>query len=179
MTNASIFRMIISMREQGETSILHRPNKRTMRAVTSRRIGVAVSVLLVGMALLSCASSYKYPAASPPVTTILPAGYDEAFMAALSTLKDDVRLVLHVIDKDGRFVAWEKTGGFIFFQRRTVLDIRLEPVSSDETKLTLQLSAEDYQLGGLTRPSGWYPSSDIDTFLGEDIVGLIEKNVAG
>jgi len=170
LTNAFIFRMISAMRKECRTTI--------SRPVVSFPVGLAVAVLLLGIALTSCASAYKYPVPPPPTTTVLPVGYEDAFKAALSVLKEDGRLVLHVIDKDGRFVAWEKTSGFIFFQHRTILDIMLEPVSAEETKLTMQLSAEDYELGGLTRPAGWYPSSNIDAFLGEDIVGLIKKRIA-
>jgi hypothetical protein len=112
------------------------------------------------------------------MTKVLPASFQETFDAARSVLNEDRRLVLHTVDNAGRFVAWEKTGGFIFFQHRTVLDIRLEPVGPEETKIAMHLRAEAYEMGGLTRPADWYPSSDVDTFLGEDIMGLIENKAA-
>ncbi len=139
------------------------------------RSGGAAAVLAVVIALASCASSAEYPAMPPPMTKVLPASFQKTFDATRSVLDEDRRLVLHTIDNAGRFVAWEKTGGFIFFQHRTVLDIRLEPVGPEQTKVVMHMSAESYEMGGLTRPAGWYPSSDVDTFLGEDIMGLIEK----
>lgn len=179
MTNEFILRMINAMREKEETMLSRPFPGQTARAVVSFPIGPAVAIILLGVALTACASTVPYPAPIPPTETVLPVGYDEAFSAALSVLKEDGRLVLHTIDKDGRFVSWEKTSGFIFFQRRTILDIRLEPLSSEETKLTMRLSAEDYEMGGLTREAGWYPSSDVDTFLGEDVMNLIKKRVGG
>jgi hypothetical protein len=171
--------MINAMKEKEGIMSLRPIPARTARAVISFPAGLAVAFILLGVALTSCASTFTYPAALPPTGTVLPVGYEEAFKAALSVLREDGRLILHVIDKDGRLVAWEKTGGFIFFQRRTILDIQLEPLSSEETKLTMRLSAEDYEMGGLTREAGWYPSSDVDTFLAEDITNLIKNRVGG
>ena len=179
MTNAFIFRMINTMKEKEGITILGPIPARTARAVASFPAGLVVVFILLVAALTSCASTVPYPAALPPTETVLPVGYEEAFKAALSVLKEDGRLILHVIDKDGRLVAWEKTSGFIFFQRRTILDIRLEPLSTEETKLTMHLSAEDYEMGGLTREAGWYPSSDVDMFLAEDITNLIKNRAGG
>lgn len=142
------------------------------------RSGGAAGVLLVVITMASCASPAEYPAMPPPMTRVLPASFQETFDAARSVLTDDRRLVLHTVDNAGRFVAWEKTGGFIFFQHRTVLDIELESVGPEETKVAMRMSAEKYEMGGLTRPAGWYPSSDVDTFLGEDVMSLIEQKVA-
>ena len=135
-------------------------------------------VLLAGALLASCASAPAYPVYPPPLTKALPADFDDAFKAALSVLRDDDRLDLHTIDKAGRFIAMEKAGGFVFFRHRTVLDIRLEPVGPAETKISVKLKAEDYEMGGFTREAGWYPSPRVDEFLGEDILGLIEKRLA-
>ena len=108
----------------------------------------------------------------------LPAGFVDAFKATRTVLREDPRLVLDTLDKAGRFIAFEKVGGFIFFRHRTILDIKLESLGPEETKITLRLNAEDYEMGGLTRPAGWYPSSEVDTFLGEDIMNLIEREIA-
>lgn len=135
--------------------------------------------ILVGAAALSCASPPVYPEPPPPLTAVLPLGFEDAFHTTRRVLKDDPRLVLDTIDNAGRFIAVEKTGGFIFFRHRTVLDIRLEPAETDQTKLTMRLSAEDYEMGGLTRPAGWYPSSEVDIFLGEDILNIIESKASG
>ncbi len=109
---------------------------------------------------------------------IVPADFDRAFKAALAVLREDARLELHTIDKAGRFIVLEKATGFIFFRHRTILDVALEPAGPDKTRITMKLKAENYEMGGLTREAGWYPSSEVDTFLGEDIMGLIEKRVA-
>jgi hypothetical protein len=98
-------------------------------------------------------------------------------VATSAVLQEDRRLVLHTLDKAGRFIAVEKTGGFIFFRHRTILDITLEPVGPEETKIAMSLSAEDYEMGGFTRPAGWYPSPGVDFFLGEDVMNLIEKKI--
>lgn len=88
---------------------------------------------------------------------------------------EDGRLEIHTIDPAGRIVVYEKTGGFIFWQHRTILDFFWEPQGTDQTKVTMFLRAEAYESGGLTRPAGWYPSPDVDTFLGDDVLGLITK----
>jgi hypothetical protein len=97
----------------------------------------------------------------------------DAFMTTKAVLQEDPRLDLHTLDKAGRFIAYEKVGGFIFFRNRTILDIRLEPVSPAETKIAMSMEAENYEMGGFTRPAGWYPSPEVDTFLGEDILHVI------
>jgi hypothetical protein len=96
----------------------------------------------------------------------------------LAVLKHDDRLELHTIDKAGRFVAWEKTSGFVFFRQRTVLDIELRPEGTDGTLIIMKLTAEDYEMGGYRHEAGWYPSSEVDTVLGQDVMGLIEVKVA-
>ena len=133
---------------------------------------------LAGFCLVSCASAPQYPVYPTPTTKVLPAPYEDAFKSILAVLKHDDRLELHTIDKAGRFLAWEKTSGFVFFRQRTVLDIELRPEGSDKTNISMKLTAEDYEMGGFRREAGWYPSSTVDTFLGEDIMGLIEKEVA-
>lgn len=179
LTNRFILRMISVMNKAGDKKTQLRVLARTLRALPLHSVGGWVLALLVGIALASCASPPEYPAMPPPTTKVLPSSFQETFDAARSVLDEDQRLVLHTVDNAGRFVVWEKTGGFIFFQHRTILDIRLEPVGPEETKVTMRLSAEKYEMGGLTRPADWYPSSDVDTFLGEDIMDLIEKEIAG
>ena len=139
---------------------------------------LVILLCLAGLVFVSCASAPEYPIYPAPTTRTLSAGYDDAFKATLAVLRGDERLELHTIDKKGKFLAWEKTAGFIFFRHRTILNIELEPSGAGETKITLKLKAEDYEMGGFTREAGWYPSSRVDTFLGEDIMGLIEKEVA-
>jgi hypothetical protein len=134
-------------------------------------------MLLSASLILSCAAAPKYPAPQPPITDTLSVGFKEAFQASHEALRKDERLVVHTVDNAGRFIAWEKTSGIIFFQHRTVLDIRLEPLDKDKTKITILLSAEEYDWGGLTLAAGWYPSSKVDTFLGEDILKLIKTRV--
>lgn len=133
---------------------------------------------LVGLVLASCASAPEYPVYPAPTTRIVSVGFESAFMAALKVLREDARLDLHTIDKAGKFLAWEKTSGFMFFRHRTVFDIALEPVGEDKTKITMTLRAENYDMGGFTREAGWYPSSEVDAFMGEDILSLIEKEIA-
>jgi hypothetical protein len=137
-----------------------------------------ILLCVTGLLLASCASAPEYPVYPQPTTKILPFSYEDTFKSALAVLKRDERLELHTIDKAGRFLAWEKTTGFILFRHRTILDIELKPEGPDATKVTMKLAAEDYETGGLTREAGWYPSSMVDTTLGEDIMGLIEKEAA-
>ncbi len=133
---------------------------------------------LAGLLFVSCASAPEYPVYPAPMTTTLSAGYDDVFQASLAVLRRDERLELHTIDKAGRFLVWEKTAGFVFFRHRTVLNIEIEPSGETETKVTLKLKAEDYEMGGFTHEAGWYPSPRVDTLLGADIMGLIEKEIA-
>jgi hypothetical protein len=113
----------------------------------------------------------------PPITKQIPVGFLQAFKATKSVLNEDPRLVLHTLDKAGRFVAWEKAGGIVFFRHRTVLDIRLESVDAEETRISIFLSAEDYETGGFKLPADWYPSAEVDMLIGEDIMALIEKRI--
>lgn len=178
LTNRFILRMIGVMKKASEKATPRRVRAQMRRAPSLGSGGAGVMILLVAIALVSCASPAEYPDMPPPMTKVVPANFEKTFDVARSVLNEDQRLVLHTVDNAGRFVAWEETGGFIFFQHRTVLDIRLESAGPEETKVTMHMSAEKYEMGGLTRPAGWYPSSDVDNFLGEDIMSLIEQEVA-
>jgi hypothetical protein len=151
-----------------------------LSGVASRigKLRLVIALCLAGLVFTSCASAPEYPVYPAPTTKVLSAGYEDTFKAALVVLRGDERLELHTIDKAGRFLAWEKATGFIFFRHRTILDIELEPSGADETKMTLKLKAENYEMGGFTREAGWYPSPRVDTLLGADVVGLIEKELA-
>ncbi len=143
-------------------------------------LGVVCALITVCLActvLVSCASSPEYPVPPPPISAQVDAGFMDTFKAAMDVLDEDPRVELHTRDKTGRLIAYEKTGGFVFSRHRTILDLRLESVSPEETKISMQLSAEDYEMGGFTLPAGWYPSAKIDKFLGEDLLRLIEKRV--
>jgi len=137
-----------------------------------------ILICLAGAFLASCASAPPYPLYPAPTTRVVPAGFDDAFMAALTVLRNDERLELDTIDKAGRFIAMEKTSGFIFFRHRTILDMTLEPVGEKETKIVMKLKAEDYEMGWFTLESGWYPSPGVDESLGAEIMDLVEKNLA-
>jgi hypothetical protein len=138
----------------------------------------ALVVCLLGIVFSSCASAPRYPVYPPATSSVVTADFDKVFHAALDTLREDARLDLHTIDKAGRFIALEKPAGFIFFRSRTILDITLESAGPGETKIIMNIKAEDYEMGGLTREAGWYPSSEIDAQLGEDVMALIEQRVA-
>ena len=125
----------------------------------------------------ACSSAPVYPVFPPPLTGTVAVDHKEAFQIARSVLNEDPRLYVHTVDKDGRFVALEKTSGILFFRTRTILDIRLEPIDAEETKITMSLKAEAYRMGGLKRTAGWYPSTEINTILGEDVMGLIERKI--
>jgi hypothetical protein len=137
-----------------------------------------IAVFLAVVAFTSCASVPENPAPPPPTTKILPVGFADAFEIIRSELKNDRRLVLHTIDTGGRFEARERTSGLIFFRHRTVIELILQEIGPKQAKVTMHLSAERYSTGGLTHPAGWYPSKDVDTFLGEDIMNLIEKKAS-
>lgn len=137
---------------------------------------VAVALVVVG-ACVSCSSTPSYPTYPPPLTGTVNIHQNEAFQIARSVLNEDPRLDVHTVDKDGRFVVFEKTRGILFFQNRTILDIRVEPIDAEATKITMNMKAEAYSMGGLTRPAGWYPSSKVNTVLGEDVLGRIEQKI--
>ena len=143
----------------------------------SRAAGKIAVILLACAALCSCASGPDYPVFLPPITKHVPAGLLDTFLAASTVMDNDPRLDLHTLDKSGRLIAFEKTSGFIFFRHRTIIDINLKSVGPQETRIIMYLSAEDYEMGGLTRPADWYPSAKVDMFLGEDILNLIEKKL--
>lgn len=146
--------------------------------LTTLAVRWLVIICLAGAVFASCASTSPYPDYPPPTAKDVQAGFDDTFNAVLEVLREDARLELHTIDKAGRFVAREKVSGFIFFRHRTVIDIVLEPIGPEETTVTMKLKAQDYNSGGLTREAGWYPSSRVDSFLGEDIMNLIDARVA-
>jgi hypothetical protein len=125
--------------------------------------------------IVSCTSVPEYPVSPPPTVRVLPVGEQTAFHIVRDVLLADSRLEINTIDTKGRIIAYEKTSGFIFWQHRTILDFFLEPIDPTQTRITMYLRAEQYESGGLTRPAGWYASPDIDTFLGEDVLSLIQK----
>jgi len=159
----------------------NRLNPRFRAATTYRRrfhpIFAAVVALIIGAAFVSCSSAPVYPTFPPPLTGTVAVDHKEAFQIARSVLNEDPRLDVHTVDKDGRFVVFEKTSGILFFRKRTILDIRLEPIDAEQTKFTMRLKAEAYGMGGLTHAAGWYPSPQVNTILGEDVMGLIEKKI--
>ncbi len=177
MTNASAFRIMITMK----TTNTNRLNRRFRATTTCRRrfhpVFAAAVALLIGAAFVSCSSAPAYPAFPPPLTGTVPVDHQRAFQIARSVLNEDPRLDVHTVDKDGRFVAFEKTSGILFFQKRTILDIRIEPIDAEETKITMRLKAEAYTMGGLKHAAGWYPSSKVNTVLGEDVMALIERKI--
>jgi len=146
--------------------------RRLIHSFLAARLTLAA---LLAVGALSCASAPQYPVYPPPITATIPAAYEAVFNTTREILAEDPRLEIHTIDTEGRIIAREQTGGFIFWQQRTVMDFFLQPVDPSRTNVTLFLRAEQYEWGGLTRAAGWYPSPDVDTFLGEDVLGLIEK----
>jgi hypothetical protein len=138
---------------------------------------LTAAAMLLAFAV-SCASAPEYPVYPPPTTETLPVNYQVAFNKVRGVLLEDPRIEIETIDTAGRIVAREKASGFIFWQDRTILDFFLQPTAPEQTRITMYLRAEEYGWGGLTRPAGWYPYSEIDTFLGEDILGLIKKAAA-
>ena len=141
---------------------------------------IAALVLVISMA--ACASSPPERPAARPATSIdkvYPAAdFDQLWEITRTTLKADPRLFLDTIDKAGRFVAKEHSSGFIFFQERTVLDIKIKQLPDDKCSLTLKATAEKYDLGGLSRRAGWYPSDQINVELAEGVVKAIEARLA-
>ncbi|MBI4831965.1 MAG: hypothetical protein HY801_10520 [Candidatus Lindowbacteria bacterium] len=128
------------------------------------------------LVLASCASAPpQYPAAYAPQPKTAPVELETVFQTARRVLNNDGRLVVDTVDKAGRFIAYEKTSGLIFLRHRTILDIRLEAVGPDQTKISVSAKAQDYEIGGFTREAGWYPSTNVYEFLVNDIMGLIEK----
>lgn len=168
LTIQPVFRIIKGMNDATKKLSRHIPD--SLRRCAAIAICLSLTVFLV----VSCGSTPDYPAPQPPITDTLPVGFKETFKSTYDVLNNDERLVLHTVDNAGRFIAWEKTSGIIFFQHRTILDIRLEPLDTDKTKITIFLSAEEYDWGGFTLAAGWYPSSKVDTFLGQDILNLIK-----
>lgn len=136
---------------------------------------ICLSVLIFPAFIVSCTSVPEYPVSPPPTVRVLPVGEETAFYIVRDVLLADARLEINTIDTRGRIIAYEKTSGFILWQHRTILDFFLEPIDPNQTRITMYLRAEQYESGGLTRPAGWYPSANIDTFLGEDVLGLIQK----
>ncbi|RJP23923.1 MAG: hypothetical protein C4520_05630 [Candidatus Abyssobacteria bacterium SURF_5] len=136
------------------------------------------SVLLISISLASCASAPEYPIYPPPITETLPVSNRVAFQIAREILLEDPRVEIHTIDPDGRIVVREISSGFIFWQERTILDFFLQPADSARSRITMYSRAEGYEWGGLTRPAGWYPSAEVDTFLAEDLLGLIKTKAA-
>ncbi len=155
---------------------LKTPSGASSRRTASRFYGLLA--LLALAAVVSCASAPEYPTYPPPTSATLPVDQQVAFRTIRDLLLSDPRLEIHTIDTAGRIVAREKTSGFIFLQNRTILDFFLQPADTNQTKITMFLRAEKYDSGGLTMPAGWYPSSNVDTFLGEDVLGLIEQATA-
>jgi hypothetical protein len=165
-----------------EKTIIRQPHSQTYpHAQQSTRYGLTVwpILALVAFVLISCASATpQYPPLYAPEPTTLPVSFNVAFEAARKALDNDGRLILDTVDKAGRLVAYERTSGIIFLRHRTILDIKLETVGPEQTKISMRAKAQDYELGGLTREAGWYPSSNVDEFLVTDIMSLIEQEAA-
>lgn len=142
---------------------------------TVGRVAALAALLLAG----ACASAPTAPPPQPPPVTRL---YDRSFPVVWDTvrveLNNEPRLEVDTIDKRGRFVAWERTSNFLLLLRhRNVATITLEQLGEDKTRLALQMSAQNYDAGGFTRPAGWYPSADIDAALGEEIAAHIDERL--
>ena len=168
LTNWDVFRIINAMEKDNLSS------KRSRFPVMC----ALIALLLACVVFYSCASAPENPAPQPPTTVILRLSFLDAFDTIRSVLNDDRRLVVRTVDTGGRFEAWERPRGLIFFQHSTILEIVIQEVGPKETKMSMHMRAQRYSWGGLTLSAGWYPSKDIDTFLGDDIMNLIEKKAA-
>ncbi|MBI5116886.1 hypothetical protein HZA56_10465 [Candidatus Poribacteria bacterium] len=143
---------------------------------TRCRLTAFPMLALVALVLISCATApSQYPPAFAPESKTLPASFDSAFEAGRKVLNNDGRLLLDTVDKAGRLIAYERTSGLIFLRHRTILDVKFEATGPQETKISMRAKAQDYEIGGLTREAGWYPSSNVDEFLANDIMTLIEQ----
>lgn len=168
LTNEGVFRIINAMKK----------DNLSLKRSLFPAICALAALFLTGIDFLSCASAPENLAPPPSTTVTLHVSFRDAFDIIRSVLNEDRRLVVRTVDTGGRFEAWEKPGGLIFFQHSTILEIVIREMGPKETKMTMHMRAQRYSWGGLTLPAGWYPSKDIDTFLGEDIMNLIEKKAA-
>lgn len=140
-----------------------------------------IPALVLVVSLAACAtSSPERPAAraATAIEKVYPADFDTLWQATRVSLKADPRLALHTIDRAGRFIAKERSSGFVFFRERTIFDIKIERQPDDQSSLILKATAEKYDFGGLSRRADWYPSDEINMGLAREIVEGIESHLA-
>lgn len=135
------------------------------------------SVLL--LATLACSRIPARPPALPePITRLYPNSYLIVWDTVRVDLNNDGRLELDTIDKEGRFVAWERTNSLLLLlNKRNVVTVDLEPLSAERTRMTLQMSAQKYDTGGWSRPAGWYPWANVNAAMGTEIAARIDSRL--
>ena len=136
---------------------------------------------LAALAVLgpACATAPASPPPLPPAQTRL---YDKAFPIVWDTvrveLNNDPRLEVDTIDKAGRFLAWDRTNNWLLLlAQRNVVTLTLESLGEKKTRMVLQISAEQYDTGGWTRPAGWYATPNVDEHRGIELAQNIDRRL--
>lgn len=140
---------------------------------------VLVGVLLGALILAGCAGAARDTQGFAVVTMeTVDAPFDTAWQAAKDVLREQ-GLDVYTRDKRGVFVAHSpmKRRRFLV-PKRVRYNVMLEPVSADETRVTVEAVQQVYGVTLLTYP-GWHDRKMTDDTKAKALLEAIQAKVAG
>ncbi len=150
--------------------------------LTGRKVGMlslAGLLFLSALVLPGCARARRDTTGFAQVDTqVVDCGFEKAWQATKEVLREK-KLVLYTRDKRGKFLVYtEQRRAFRFFTpHRTQINITLEEVSSQATKITIETLDQVYGVTLLTYP-GWHDRKTSDHALAQEILAEIQKRVS-
>ena len=124
---------------------------------------IVCSLLLVAVALPGCAHAKRDTGGFAMEDTItVTKNVDDTWQATKAVLRE-MDLEIYTRDKRGEFVAYTDMKRYLklFTPRRTQLSIKLEPVSANSTKVTIETLQQVYGVTLLTYPD-WHVRKTTD-----------------
>lgn len=150
---------------------------------------VVTLFLVLGALLLTTSCLFSRKKAEPPppkpiepwpvlkTERTYPIDFSTLWLAARQALEEEKGTYLYTIDTQGLFEVYERSEGFLFAQERLIVTLTLKAIDEGHTRIAAETRAEEYQVGGLDKKAGWYPSRDVDDFFAQFLLKLIEEKL--
>ena len=139
---------------------------------------IVFPLLLVALTLPGCAHAKRDTGGFAMEDTItVNKNVDETWQATKSVLRE-LDLEIYTRDKRGEFVAFTEMERYlkVFTPRRTQLSIKLEPVTANSTKVTIETLQQVYGVTMLTYPD-WHDRKTSDNKEAQSIIEALRAKV--
>ncbi len=139
------------------------------------------TILLAGLLLVVAGGCATTPRGTADFAVVdsgtVAMAFEDAWQATKHVLREK-ELELYTRDKRGVFVAYTPMKRNLFLvPRRTELTVILEPVSNDETDITIETVRQVYGVRLLTYP-GWHDRQTSDNSLAAGIMEALDAEMA-